>query len=78
MGRFGMTIAALTFAAGTVTMAPGAQAAEVTPLQPRPVPTIVPSTPIQLMDCDGGTGRFGCGPGFIWHDGWRGYACYPC
>lgn len=30
---------------------------------------------VQLLDCGGTTGSFGCGPGWIWHDGWRGFAC---
>lgn len=33
---------------------------------------------VQLMDCQGGTGSMGCGPGFFWRDGWRGWGCYPC
>lgn len=41
------------------------------PAQP-PAPTVKP------LDCRGGTGGMGCGPGWIWRDGWRGWACYPC
>jgi hypothetical protein len=38
-----------------------------------------PPTPImQRLDCSGTTGIHGCGPGWIWHDGWRGWACYVC
>jgi len=33
---------------------------------------------VQALDCQGTTGRMGCGPGWFWRDGWRGYACYPC
>lgn len=33
---------------------------------------------VHMLDCAGTTGARGCGPGWIWHDGWRGYGCYPC
>jgi hypothetical protein len=33
---------------------------------------------VQPLDCVGSTGRMGCGPGWFWRDGWRGWACYPC
>ena len=32
----------------------------------------------QPLDCFGTTGGMGCGPGWVWRDGWRGWACYPC
>jgi hypothetical protein len=31
-----------------------------------------------MLDCYGTTGGMGCGPGWTWRDGWRGWACYPC
>lgn len=40
-----------------------------------------PSTPVPIisaLDCSGTTGWAGCGPGWIWRDGWRGFACYVC
>jgi hypothetical protein len=38
-----------------------------------------PSMPvIRPMDCFGTTGNMGCGPGWVWRDGWRGWGCYPC
>ena len=33
---------------------------------------------VQFLDCAGTTGVRGCGGGFFWRDGWRGYGCYPC
>jgi hypothetical protein len=47
---------------------------------PRPtIPSTQPTTPaVQPLNCSGGTGGLGCGPGWIWRDGWRGWGCYPC
>lgn len=42
------------------------------------VDTQTPTPTVQLLDCEGTTGGMGCGPGWIWRDGWRGFACYPC
>ena len=39
----------------------------------------VPAAPkVAALDCQGTTGSMGCGPGWFWRDGWRGWACYPC
>jgi hypothetical protein len=38
----------------------------------------VPPPRVQPLDCYGTTGSMGCGPGWTWRDGWRGWACYPC
>jgi len=38
----------------------------------------ITTAPQAAADCAGTTGSMGCGPGWIWHDGWRGYGCYPC
>jgi hypothetical protein len=39
----------------------------------------MPAEPkVQGLDCQGTTGNMGCGPGWFWRDGWRGWACYPC
>jgi hypothetical protein len=35
-------------------------------------------TPIQKAACDGVTGVHGCGPGWFWRFGRRGWACYRC
>jgi hypothetical protein len=78
MRKFGMTVAAAAMTMGTLAMSPLAQAAQVAPTPPSPILDAQPSAPVQLFDCRGTTGDMGCGPGWIWHDGWRGFACYPC
>jgi hypothetical protein len=35
-------------------------------------------TPIQKAACGGYTGAYGCGPGWTWRWGRRGWACYRC
>ena len=77
MRKITLTVAAAALALGTFTTAPLAQAAQTTPTQPSPVYT-QPQSPVQLLDCFGTTGAMGCGPGWFWRDGWRGWACYPC
>lgn len=42
------------------------------------IPHAGPYTPIQHAGCRGGTGSHGCGPGFYWRNGYRGWACYRC
>jgi uncharacterized protein YraI len=38
-----------------------------------------PAAPrVNALDCGGTTGSHGCGPGWFWRDGWRGWGCYPC
>ena len=65
-------------AAGLLGATPNATAADVTwRPTPAPVSTAGPST-IQPLDCAGTTGVRGCGGGWFWRDGWRGYGCYPC
>lgn len=49
------------------------------PTQDQVVVEVQPPRPsVQLLDCYGTTGNMGCGPGWFWRDGWRGWACYPC
>jgi hypothetical protein len=71
-----VTVAALA-SAPILTAAPIAGAASVdntTYTQPA-----VPAGPkVAALDCYGTTGNMGCGPGWFWRDGWRGWACYPC
>ena len=71
------TFAAAAIVMGSISIAPQAQAAQ-DPYYPT-VPTN-PGTPslIQPLDCNGTTGGHGCGPGFYWRNGERGWACYPC
>ena len=70
-------LAAAAFAIGSLTTAAHAQAAQ-NPYDPN-VPTN-PGRPatVQPLDCNGGTGEHGCGPGFFWRNGGHGWACYPC
>lgn len=81
MRRISAKVAALALAMGAMTTAVPAQAADagqtvndriVTTQTTEPGPTV------QMLDCGGTTGSFGCGPGWTWRDGWRGFACYPC
>lgn len=77
MKRFAMAVATAGVIASALAGAPTASAASVNnnPVQPRPT-TQVPI--ITALDCVGGTGLEGCGPGWRWRDGWRGFGCYPC
>ena len=65
-----LAAAALTLASFT---AGTAHAATNTVPSPSPTP---PS--IQMLACNGTTGSEGCGPGWYWRNGERGWACYPC
>ncbi len=79
MRKFGMTVAAAAMTLGALTTSPLAQAAQVVvPTPPSPIVQTQPSAPIQPLDCRGTTGDMGCGPGWFWRDGWRGWSCYPC
>ena len=63
----------LAFATSAAPMSGAAQVDRVNTTSDRP------SAPaVQMLDCRGSTGSFGCGPGWFWRDGWRGMACYPC
>ena len=38
-----------------------------------------PTTQVfEPLACNGTTGSEGCGPGWFWRWGERGWACYPC
>jgi hypothetical protein len=61
--------------AASLAGAPGASASQPnngTTTAPSPVPIIT------ALDCQGTTGNMGCGAGWYWRDGWKGWACYPC
>ncbi len=69
-------LAGAALVVGTLGTAPTTHAAQTTHdttvyTQPR-VPAVQP------LDCVGSTGAHGCGAGWDWRDGWRGYGCYPC
>jgi hypothetical protein len=80
MNRLATAVAVAALTAGAVLTAPSATAAS-TPhdttvyTQPAPIPA---EAKVQQLDCRGTTGDMGCGPGWFWRDGWRGWACYPC
>ena len=76
MRRIVMGLAAAGMIAGSLTgvqTANAAQSTNATPSTPQSSPPI-----ITALDRDGTTGIHGCGPGFFWRDGWRGWSCYPC
>jgi hypothetical protein len=76
MRKILLTLGAVAMSLGWVLTAQPVQAAQVTHdttvVAPAPAPTV------QAFDCAGTTGSMGCGPGWFWRDGWRGWACYPC
>lgn len=80
MKRLVITGAATAIMFGSLTSAGVGNAAQSTLPAPRDqVVQVQPPKPlIQLLDCGGTTGAMGCGPGWVWGDGWRGWACYPC
>ena len=40
---------------------------------------LIHSSPLVTeVSCKGTTGIHGCGPGWTWHYGWKGWACYTC
>jgi hypothetical protein len=77
MRRLTMAVAVAALMTGPILTAQTAGAATVpdtTYTQPS-----VPAVPkVIALDCYGTTGNMGCGPGWFWRDGWRGWACYPC
>jgi hypothetical protein len=79
MHKFGMALAIVAMMSGSVATAQTAYAAQNsrdTTVNTQPA---VPKGPdVQMLDCRGTTGDMGCGPGWFWRDGWRGWACYPC
>lgn len=80
MRKIATALAVGALMVGPVLTAPSATAARTatdttTYTQPAPMPT---EPKVQALDCAGTTGNMGCGPGWFWRDGWRGWACYPC
>jgi len=76
MRRIAMTAAAVALLAGPLLSAGTAQAAQSSHDTTTYVPT--PTPVIQPLDCQGGTGYMGCGPGYYWRNGDQGWRCYPC
>lgn len=78
--RIGMAIATAGVIAGSLAGAQTASAA-ATDNNTNVTTPVRPSTPVPIitaLNCAGWTGVEGCGPGWFWRDGWRGWACYPC
>ncbi|MFM9034291.1 MAG: hypothetical protein ACKOQ4_08385 [Mycobacterium sp.] len=76
MRRITMAIAAVGVIAGSLAGAHTAGAAATDNNPP-----VQPGTPVPVttaLNCVGFTGFEGCGPGWFWRDGWRGWSCYPC
>ncbi len=80
MRRIAMAIAAVGLIAGSLVGVPTANAASTNDTNnvTAPAPAPMPVPVIKALDCAGTTGWAGCGPGWIWRDGWRGWACYVC
>jgi hypothetical protein len=72
MRKIAMTIAAAAFTIGTLAAGTGTPTARADQTTPSPTPRV------QAIDCQGTTGDHGCGPGWFWRNGERGWACYPC
>jgi hypothetical protein len=77
--KFSMAFAVAAMIIGSLTTAQTAYAAQTSHDTNVYMQPAVPKAPgAQMLDCGGTTGGMGCGPGWFWRDGWRGFACYPC
>ena len=77
--KIGMALAIAALMSGSVATAQTAYAAQTTHDTNVYTQPSVPTLPkVQMLDCRGTTGAMGCGPGWFWRDGWRGWSCYPC
>lgn len=71
-------LAAAAILASPLPVAQIAQAADTSNDTTVATPAPAPIPRVHPLDCVGTTGPRGCGPGWIWRDGWRGWGCYPC
>lgn len=81
MGKMTTTMGATVVVVGSLIGAPAAGAAQVdtsVTIDVAVAPPAAQRPAVQMLDCAGWTGAMGCGPGWFWRDGWRGWACYPC
>ncbi|HZA10546.1 hypothetical protein [Mycobacterium sp.] len=76
MRRIVIAVAAAALMTGSFVSLQPANAAQTT--HDTTVNTPAPVPVIHALDCFGSTGGHGCGPGWFWRDGWRGWGCYPC
>ena len=78
MRRAATAVAVGALILGPLVTAQSAGAAQVAPDTTDHVVTVPTEPTVKAFDCQGTTGAMGCGPGWFWRDGWRGWACYPC
>jgi hypothetical protein len=78
MHKIAMAVVVGALLGGSLATAQPAMAAQVSHQANSTVTAPTPRPAVQMLDCAGGTGAMGCGPGWFWRDGWRGFACYPC
>jgi len=79
MRKIGIALAIIAIMSGSAATAQTAYAAQSSHDTNSYTELAVPVGPkVQMFDCRGGTGAMGCGAGFFWRDGWRGWGCYPC
>jgi hypothetical protein len=79
MRKIATALAVAAVMAGSVATAQTASAAQISQDPHVYTQPVAPKAPgVQPLDCQGTTGSMGCGPGWFWRDGWRGWACYPC
>lgn len=78
MRRLTMAVAVAALITGPILATPTAGAASVQDTNTYTQPAVPAGPKVAALDCAGTTGNMGCGPGWFWRDGWRGWACYPC
>jgi hypothetical protein len=78
MRKLATALAVGALIVGPVITASAASAAHTAPDTTVTVAPTPPEPTVKAFDCHGTTGAMGCGPGWFWRDGWRGWACYPC
>jgi hypothetical protein len=77
MKKLTMTLTAAALALGTLAVTASAQTQLLGAASLHA--QIQNATPIIThIACNGTTGVFGCGPGWYWRNGRRGWACYRC
>jgi hypothetical protein len=77
MRKFAMAFAAAALMTGVLAPVAHAQTAQPIPhVTDTSTQTTTPA--VQPLACNGTTGSEGCGPGWFWRNGERGWACYPC
>jgi hypothetical protein len=78
MRRISMTAAAAALIMGSLVTTTAQTADAAATSHNTTTYTQTPTPAVQPLDCVGTTGAHGCGPGWFWRDGWRGWGCYPC